>query len=476
MSSPMNKAARADLHAHLPDGRMAGQADQKLRLYETLLANTPDLVYVFGLDHRFTYANNALLAMWGKTWEEAAGKNCLELGYEPWHAAMHGEEIDRVVATRQPIRGEVPFNGTNGRRIYDYIFVPVFGPDGDVEAVAGTTRDVTERSEYEEALLQSEERFRAMVTASSDVLYRMNADWTVMHSMQGRDFLADLPAPTDQWLSRYVHPADLAMVQAAVQRSVASGEVFELEHRVHRVDGTPGWTFSRAIPLRDAQGVIREWFGAASDITARKQHEEHQKLLIDELNHRVKNTLAVVQSMAAQSLRNAAEGPRLQFEGRLRALSKAHDVLTREHWTGASLHTVVQDALAHCASHAAGRLRASGPDVWVMPKHALALAMALHELCTNAQKYGSLSNDDGFVTIAWDVVPASPGDVADAGDMLTLRWTEAGGPPVIAPQRHGFGTRLIERGLAHDLCGEVSLRFEPAGVECVIRAPMDEQA
>jgi PAS domain S-box-containing protein len=115
------------------------------RLHEAVVSATPDLIYVFDLNHRFTYANKALLAMWGKTWEEAIGRNCLELGYEPWHAAMHDRELDEVVATKRSIRGEVAFHGTNGRRFYDYILSPVLGANGDVEAVAGTTRDVTEQ-------------------------------------------------------------------------------------------------------------------------------------------------------------------------------------------------------------------------------------------------------------------------------------------------------------------------------------------
>ena len=131
---------------------LSAASESYKRLYEAILSSTPDLVYVFDLNHRFTYANRALLAMWGKTWEEAIGKNCLELGYEPWHAAMHDREIEQVIATRQPIRGDVPFSGTHGRRIFDYIFVPVFGPTGEVEAVAGTTRDVTERYLAEEEL------------------------------------------------------------------------------------------------------------------------------------------------------------------------------------------------------------------------------------------------------------------------------------------------------------------------------------
>ena len=131
--------------------RLIAESERQRLIYEAALSNTPDLVYVFDLDHRFIYANEALLRMWGRTRDDALGRNCLELGYEPWHAEMHDREIEQVVATRRPIRGEVPFTGTNGRRIYDYIFVPVLGPGGDVVAVAGTTRDVTERKEAEQA-------------------------------------------------------------------------------------------------------------------------------------------------------------------------------------------------------------------------------------------------------------------------------------------------------------------------------------
>ncbi|MEC4720840.1 PAS domain-containing protein [Noviherbaspirillum sp. CPCC 100848] len=138
--------------------RVVDESERRRRLYETFLANSPDLAYVFDLDHRFIYANEVLLKMWGKTWNEAIGKNCLELGYEPWHAEMHDREIEQVKATRKPIRGDVPFHGTFGRRIYDYIFVPVLGPDGEVEAIAGTTRDVTESRQNEAALREANQR------------------------------------------------------------------------------------------------------------------------------------------------------------------------------------------------------------------------------------------------------------------------------------------------------------------------------
>lgn len=129
--------------------RITAESEQRRRLYETFLSHTPDLAYVWDLNHRFIYANEVLLKLWGQTWEGAIGKNCLELGYEPWHAEMHDREIEQVRTTKRPVRGEVPFNGAFGPRVYDYILVPILGPDGEVEAVAGTTRDVTERKQAE---------------------------------------------------------------------------------------------------------------------------------------------------------------------------------------------------------------------------------------------------------------------------------------------------------------------------------------
>ena len=163
----VSASLRECLPACAPDPKPPSERmlhEQRRRFYETFLSTTPDLAYAWDLNHRFTYANRVLLQMWGKTWEEAIGKNCLELGYEPWHAEMHSREIEQVRATKRPVRGDVPFNGTFGRRIYDYIIFPVLGPDGEVEAVAGTTRDVTERKNSEarqHALFRLAEAIRA---------------------------------------------------------------------------------------------------------------------------------------------------------------------------------------------------------------------------------------------------------------------------------------------------------------------------
>ncbi|TYT25529.1 PAS domain-containing protein [Luteimonas viscosa] len=437
----------------------------RLRLYETLLAATPDLVYVFDLQHRFIYANEALLTMWGLDWDEAMGKTCLELGYEPWHAAMHDEEIERVIATRAPIRNDVPFrHSTLGWRIYDYIFMPVLGPDGRVEAIAGTTRDVTDRKRQEEALRQSEQRFSAMVNATSDLIYRITPDWRQVAVVGGRA-AGKLPrGDLSGWSAERIHPEDRERVAEAIRRARNSLMPYEIQHRVELAPGEWSWIAAHAVPLREESGEVAEWFGAATDITDRKRNEEQLQRLVDELNHRVKNTLAIVQAVVSQTLRNCSDKTLAteMVESRLRALAATHDVLTLEKWKGASVEEIVRTGVSHCMDIEPGRFDTQGPEASLDPRRAVALSMALHELCTNAVKYGSLSVPGGGVRIRWT-------RQGNGGGELLLEWQEHGGPAVEPPTRSGFGLRLLERGLGHDLGGEVTLAFPPEGVRCRIR-------
>jgi len=211
---------------------------------------------------------------------------------------------------------------------------------------------------------------------------------------------------------------------------------------------------------------------AQREIAERKRGEAHQLLLINELNHRVKNTLASVQSIAAQTLRSFdnVEDAKHAFTARLIALSTAHNVLTQESWEGASLHDIVVGAVQPFEGPGGSRFAIDGPEVWLDPKAALSLAMALHELGTNAAKYGALSVPSGKVGVTWT---ASGGEDADD---LRLLWREEGGPVVTPPSRTGFGSRLIQKGLASDLNGRAEIRFEPSGVECVIEARLERGA
>jgi two-component sensor histidine kinase len=246
------------------------------------------------------------------------------------------------------------------------------------------------------------------------------------------------------------------------------GELVKGIEFLHRSpDGQESWTRVSGIPLHDPDGLMNGALSVVVDIDDIKRSEEHQRLLINELNHRVKNTLATVQSIAGQTLRNAPtmEEAKTALEGRLLALSRAHDVLTRENWEGAELREIAAQALEPYSNCAEDRLHLSGPKVRLPPRMALALAMVLQELATNAVKYGALSNATGEVRVTWWVAGGSRG-------RLGLHWEESGGPPVQAPVRRGFGTRLIERSLAHDLDGAVRIEFAATGVTCTVDAPI----
>jgi two-component sensor histidine kinase len=248
-------------------------------------------------------------------------------------------------------------------------------------------------------------------------------------------------------------------------------EEFEMRHAR---TGETRWHRIIATPRRLENGGI-VWDGIQIDITEHKRSEEHLRLLINELNHRVKNTLATVQSLASQSFRGlksngGQELPALYaaFEARLFALARGHDILTRENWEGAGLGEIVAQAFApYCGvSDDCSRIQVDGPDLRVAPSMALSLSMAMHELCTNAVKYGALGAPAGRVHVSWSTLDTL------SGLRLAMRWEEHGGPPVSPPSRKGFGSRLIQEGLARELNGEVRLIYQPQGLICTIDAPL----
>lgn len=204
-------------------------------------------------------------------------------------------------------------------------------------------------------------------------------------------------------------------------------------------------------------------------VERQRKDQEHLRLMVNELNHRVKNTLATIQSIAALTLRGDEDPARARemLTSRLMALSKAHDVLTDEQWSGADLREIAAQAAApHQSPGGKTRIALQGPAVRLPPKSAIAVALALHELATNAAKYGALSVEEGRVDLTWTLC------AHDDRHDLVIVWRERGGPPVSPPRRTGFGTRLIERGLASDLHGKVTLEYPPEGVVCTIDATL----
>jgi PAS domain S-box-containing protein len=262
------------------------------------------------------------------------------------------------------------------------------------------------------------------------------------------------------------HPDDLPITHAQFERAINPNirDRSGYEYRIVRPDGSICWALAygeavfRAGP--EGEKAIR-YAGTIQDITARKLAEQQQAILVAELNHRVKNMLAIVQSLAFQTLRgnDVPEDVTDVLSGRLRALSSAHDLLTTDGWDGASIRQIAFAALQPVAPEFDKRFHVSGDEIQVTPQAAVSFAMTFYELATNAAKYGALSTDQGHVELSWTV---------NAPDQLFLKWRERGGPPVEPPSRQGFGTRMIQRMLG----GKVDLTFAPEGLECLVRAPL----
>jgi PAS domain S-box-containing protein len=339
------------------------------------------------------------------------------------------------------------------------------GPDGNPAQVLGVVLDITERKRAEDQirfqahLLDSvEEAVMATDLEGRVVYWNRFAEklygWTAAEA-QGRHVL-DLTSASDR-----------SKAEATMQL-LSQGGSWTGEFTGKRRDGTTFPGYVSDAPVRTDDGELIAIVGVSYDISARKRWEEQQQLLINELNHRVKNTLATVQSVAAQTLRNARSPgqARDDLESRLMALSRAHDVLTRESWEGAVLGDVVSVALEPYRVRGENRFNVRGPEVRLPPRMALPIAMALHELVTNAVKHGSLSNETGEVHLSWDV------SERDTGRELRLTWEECCGPPVSPPKRRGFGSRLIERGVGPELGGTAELRYDPTGLVFHLVVPL----
>ncbi|KJS15567.1 MAG: histidine kinase [Hoeflea sp. BRH_c9] len=251
--------------------------------------------------------------------------------------------------------------------------------------------------------------------------------------------------------------------------SAFAGDNDSEEIHYRRKDGSDFWATIFVSPVTDGDGNIQQYFASFLDVTAYKREQAQSRMLISELNHRVKNTLATVKSIAAQAFKSSPdmETAREAIESRLFALSRSHDLLSRENWDSAGLLDVVRTSLEPfgIADGRAERFTINGSNIRVRPNAALAFGIAFHELATNAVKYGAFSNDAGTVLIAWTI------DTSSKGDRLVLRWQEKDGPPVTPPTRKGFGSRVIERGLAHELDGVVHLDYHKSGVVCTIDIP-----
>ena len=259
--------------------------EEDKRLYETITQNTPDLIYAFDLNYRFTYANEALLKMWGCNWEDAIGKGMLELGYEPWHAEMHEREIDQVISTKKSIRGEVSFpHAQMGVRMYDYIFAPVINEKGEVEAITGTTRDISDIKSAQEELKKSEEQFSTLADNMENLAWLANGDgWIYWYNKRWLEYTGLTLEEMKGWgWEKVHHPDHVERVLEFSKKIWQIPESFELTFPLRRHDGVYRWFLTRGYPVINEEGKIIKWIGTNTDITEQKKAEEQFKILADQ--------------------------------------------------------------------------------------------------------------------------------------------------------------------------------------------------
>ncbi len=350
-----------------------------------------------------------------------------------------------------------------------------------VEEVAERTNVAVEGARSEDARRASEDRLRetrdalALATKASSLGWG-TWDFTTGKAsvdVRGREIMGLEPGEgaIEDWM-RCIHPEDREGFESEIGACLREGRSFDHEYRVVDRDGgqrfVHGTGFFNATP--DGRPTLGTGF--VRDVTDQKRSEQHQNMLMAELDHRVKNILAVVQSIARQSLARGNEtGPEAaeRLVGRISALAWSHTLLARSRWEGACLEVLVENAIAAYRNEHAARVLVKGPGLKITPKAAQTLTLALHELVTNAAKYGALSRPEGRVTAEWSLAEGQ------GGGRLVFIWQEEGGPVIDhPPRRKGFGSLLIERTLAYDLNGEVTLDFAPAGLRAVINLPLDK--
>jgi PAS domain S-box-containing protein len=353
--------------------------------------------------------------------------------------------------------------------------------DGEIGGLILYTEVVTAGVQARLQLEAAEARYRAIFDQTAMGVARLAQDGEILEANDS--FCAILRRDREALLGRrlvsMVHETDMAQALAD-GAALWSGDL-ETYSADRRFDGPaegpdPGeilWLHLTVSLVRPADQPPHMLI-ILSDIGVRKQaesaqqrHQSQQRLLVNELNHRVKNTLATVQSIAAQTLRNEPDPVVAfeKFEARLLGLSRVHDILTRESWHGADLRDVAERALRPF-DEAGARVSLDGPPVRLQPGGALTMALILHELATNALKYGALSAAGGRVTLGWTYDPQTR--------VLEGAWTETGGPPVIRPTRKGFGSRLIERSLRGELKGAATMDYHPEGLRCALSARLPE--
>ena len=444
--------------------------DQLKATDATLLAALPAAIYVTDADGRITYYNPAAAELWGVEPEIGTAKWCgsWRLYWADGTPLPHDEcPMAMTLKTGEPVRGvEAIAERPDGTRVRFLPYpTPLRDASGTLIGAINLLMDITELHQAE----ANSERLAAIVTSSDDAIISKTLDGRITFWNDGatRIFGYEEDEMIGEKITKII-PPELHDEEKYVLERLRHGERIDHYETVRVTKDGRRVNISLTVsPLRERSGRVVGASKVARDITEQKQVESSRALLMGELSHRVKNTLATVQAIATQSLRRARDPADFvtSFTGRIHSLARAHDLLSEARWEGIELSALIRDQVL--LGVADDRIASGGPGLALAAQPSLHLAMVLHELGTNARKYGALSTPQGRLSIEWQVVGTKQ------GRELRLLWSESGGPAVVAPAERGFGTRLIEESLLpHG--GEASIEYGARGLSCELRLPLPE--
>ena len=465
--------------------------------FKSLLDLSPNPYVTLDRDLTIVWANREYLKATMRRLDDIVGRNIFDAyPSEGESYRLLRASFDRVLETGQPdeiahIRYDIPDeNGSFDTHYWSATHTPLINDRGEVELILQHTVDITELEKLRRVreamgVLKRAQAAEARYAYANEELLQLRA---LLEQAPG--FVAVLGTSEHRFVMANAAYRDLIgrreligrTVSEALPEMIAQGFVDTLDRVYesgepyfgareqvmiqHEPDAGLQTMFLEFIfqPIFNESGQVQGIFIQGHDATEEVHAEDHQRLLINELNHRVKNTLAIVQGLAQQSFRTVECEPSMEaFSARLSALASAHNLLSERHWETADIGSVARRVLDATIGSGEDRVSCSGPKLAIDPQPAVALAMLVHELSTNAIKYGALSNERGKVDIRWDA------EVVEDGTRVTFSWKESGGPPVEKPLASGFGARLIRRGFGV-ANGDASLEYDEDGFKCRIEA------
>ncbi|MEI9992813.1 MAG: HWE histidine kinase domain-containing protein [Rhizomicrobium sp.] len=442
----------------------------------SLVENLPIGIYTCDRDGLLVQYNRRAAELWGRA--PALGESYWRY-YDAFKAvdrdgklvAAADSPMAHVLATGEPVRDrQLTVERQDGTKVTILANAdPIFDEHGTLVGGVNCFQDISELVRIKDQMRQDRRVARHVMEALPAAIYTTDAQGRLQYYNKAAEQLwGCAPKIGEQfWCGSWkiYRPDGTALPHDQCPMAVAIKEKRSLagpEAVVERPDGTRVPFMPYPTPIFGGDGALIGAVNMLIDLTGQKRADAQQRGLIDELNHRVKNTLATIQSLAAQTMRGTqGDG---EFEGRLLALSRVHDQLTRNAWEWADLAAIADDTFLPARGSANSHVAIEGPSVQLTPRVALAMGMVLHELFCNAMKYGALSTPAGSVALRWHV----------AGRLLHVDWREEGGRAVAAPRKRGFGTRLLERSIAHELGGRPAIAFSAAGVHCTMEIPLPE--